>query len=524
MPAGGLYNREALIAHLGKKNMWDILVIGGGATGLGVALDAAMRGLSVVLFEQHDFTKGTSSRSTKLIHGGVRYLGQGDIKLVYSALHERDLLVKNAAHVVHPQSFIIPCYNYWDVIKYSAGLRVYDLLAGSFGLGRSRFINRNKISASLANLNRDGLIGGVEYFDGQFDDSRLAINIAQTAIEESAVVLNYFKVTGIVKENEKISGANVIDVESGTKYHVKCKVIINATGVFVDDILKMDDANAGNSVRPSQGVHVVVDKKFIGGDSAMLIPKTDDGRVLFAVPWHGHLLIGTTDTLMDHNSLEPVALQSEIDFILETVNRYLVNGPKEADVQSVFAGLRPLAASSDDSKSTKELSRDHKLFTSRSGMITITGGKWTTYRKMAEETVDLAMKNIGAKKIKSQTANKGLHGVRAPTGSELSVYGTDEELILQLIGNDPSLSKPIVNGHTYTQAEVVWAIRNEMAVTLEDILARRLRLLFLDAGAAIKAAPVVADIFQREAGWSDKRKQEQLDEFYKIAYHYKLNR
>jgi glycerol-3-phosphate dehydrogenase len=425
---------------------------------------------------------------------------------------------------VHPQSFIIPCYNYWDVIKYSAGLRVYDLLAGSFGLGRSRFINRNKISTRLPNVNRNGLIGGVEYFDGQFDDSRLAINIAQTAIEESAVVLNYFKVTGIVKENGKISGANVIDVESGTRYHVKSKVIINATGVFVDDILKLDDANAGNSVRPSQGVHVVVDKKFVGGDSAMLIPKTDDGRVLFAVPWHGHLLIGTTDTLMDQHSLEPVALQSEIDFILGTVNRYLVNGPKKADVQSVFAGLRPLAASPDDSKSTKELSRDHKLFTTRSGMITITGGKWTTYRKMAEETVDLAMQSLGTKKIKSQTANKRLHGVRDPTGSESSVYGTDEELILQLIGNDPSLSETIVNGHTYTHAEVVWAIRNEMAVTLEDILARRLRLLFLDAGAAIEAAPLVADIFQREAGWSDKRKQEQLDEFYKIAYHYKLNR
>jgi glycerol-3-phosphate dehydrogenase len=524
MPVSSLYNRASLIDQLGKRDIWDILVIGGGATGLGVALDAALRGLSVVLFEQHDFTKGTSSRSTKLIHGGVRYLGQGNIKLVYSALHERDILTKNAAHVVHPQSFIIPCYSYWEVMKYSAGLRVYDLLAGSFGLGRSRFINRKKILERLPNINLEGLKGGVEYFDGQFDDSRLALNIAQTAIESSAIVLNYFKVNDVIKEGGKISGARVTDVESKTEYDVRSRVVINATGVFVDDILKMDDAKAGNTVRPSQGVHVVVDKKFIGSDSAMLIPKTDDGRVLFAVPWHNHLLVGTTDTLMDKHSLEPVARQSEINFILGTINRYLVNGPKEHDVQSVFAGLRPLAAISDHSKSTKELSRDHKLFTSESGMITITGGKWTTYRKMAEETVDVALKNMGAKKIKSKTVKKGLHGLRAPTGTSLSNYGTDEDLIVQLIGNEPSLAQTLVIGHHYTQAEVVWAIRNEMAITVEDILARRLRLLFLDADAAIKAAPAVAGIFQREAGWSDKRKQEQLDEFYKIAYHYKLNR
>jgi glycerol-3-phosphate dehydrogenase len=524
MPGSSLFNRASLIDKLGKRSLWDIVVIGGGATGLGVALDAALRGLSVVLFEQSDFAKGTSSRSTKLIHGGVRYLGQGDIKLVYSALHERDLLVKNAAHVVHPQSFIIPCYSYWDVVKYSAGLRVYDMLAGRFGLGRSRFISRKRISERLPHVNREGLKGGVEYFDGQFDDARLAINIAQTAIEESAVVLNYFKVNGIIKESDRISGVTVTDVVSGTKYDVRSKVVINATGVFVDDILKMDDAKAANSVRPSQGVHVVVDKKFIGGSSAMLIPKTDDGRVLFAVPWHNHLLIGTTDTLMEKHSLEPVALESEITFILETINRYLVDGPARQDIQSVFAGLRPLAASSDHSKTTKELSRDHKLFSSASGMITITGGKWTTYRKMAEVTVDLALKSKGAKNIKSKTTKKGLHGSRPPTGTSLSVYGTDEEMIIQLIGDDPSLSEKLVNGHEYTRAEVVWAIRNEMAVTVDDILARRLRLLFLDAEAAIQAAPVVADIFQREANWSDKRKQEQLDDFYKIAYHYKLNR
>ena len=519
-----LYNRRALIEQLDDRKIWDVLVIGGGATGLGVALDAALRGLSVVLFEQHDFAKGTSSRSTKLIHGGVRYLGQGQLKLVYSALHERNLLVKNAAHVVHSQSFIIPCYTVFDVIKYSAGLRMYDLLAGSFGLGRSRFISRKKISERLPNVKLNGLKGGVEYFDGQFDDARLAINIAQTAIENDAVMLNYFKVDGLLKDNEKVIGVKVTDTETGKAVTVRANSVINATGVFVDDILKMDEPASEKTVRPSQGVHLVIDKKFMDSNSAMLIPKTDDGRVLFAVPWHEHLLVGTTDTLMEKNSMEPIAQDAEISFILDTINKFLVNGPGKKDVKSVFAGLRPLAASSDKNKSTKELSRDHKLFKSRSGMITITGGKWTTYRKMAEETVDLAIENTGASDIKSKTASTGIHGLRKPSKNRLSIYGTDEDLIIGLIGENASLGQKLVNGQDYTLAEVVWAIRNEMARTVEDVLARRLRLLFLDAGAAIAAAPAVADILEAELGLGRERKQEQLDDFYKIAYHYKLNR
>jgi glycerol-3-phosphate dehydrogenase len=523
MPSSSPFSRDSLVQQIKTDKVWDVLVIGGGATGLGVALDASLRGLSVVLFEQHDFAKGTSSRSTKLIHGGVRYLGQGDIKLVYSALHERDLLLKNASHVVHRQSFIIPCYSYLDVIKYSAGLRMYDLLAGSFGLGRSKFISKNKISQLLPHINHDGLKGGVQYFDGQFDDARLAVNIAQTAIESSAVVLNYFKVTGINKQDEKITGATVRDIETGNEYAMKCKVIVNATGVFVDDILKMDEPGAHKTVQPSQGVHLVVEKQFINSENAMLIPKTEDGRVLFAVPWHDHLLLGTTDTVMKDHSLEPVALDAEIQFILSTINKYLLNGPQRKDVLSVFAGLRPLAASAGNLKSTKELSRDHKLIISKSGLITITGGKWTTYRKMAEETVDVAMKKMSMTKVNSNTGNKRLHGSGNTSGST-SVYGTDQMLINQLINESPELSIKLVNGHAYTHAEVVLAIRNEMARTVEDVLARRLRLLFLDANAAIKAAPAVADIFGKESGWSLERKQQQVDEFYKIAYHYTLNR
>lgn len=522
MPGNSLFSRAAQIQQIDESKMWDLLVIGGGATGLGVALDAASRGLSTILFEQHDFAKGTSSRSTKLIHGGVRYLAQGDVKLVYSALHERAILEKNAKHVIKKQSFIIPCYNVWDVMKYSVGLRVYDLLAGGFGFGRSRFLSKRTVIGRLQNAKSKNLIGGVEYFDGQFDDSRLAINIAQTAIEHGATLLNYFRVTELKRGNGKLTGADVKDVFSGQQYTIQAKSVINATGVFVDDILKMDDPTAKPLVRPSQGVHLVIDKSFLAGNSAMLIPKTADGRVLFVVPWYDHLVVGTTDTPLSSHAEEPVALETEITFILETVAQYLQRPPARKDVLSVFAGLRPLAAQ-DGSASTKELSRDHKLIVSKSGLVTITGGKWTTYRKMGEETVDLVQKSTTETFRKSNTKSIALHGSRPPSGSSLSAYGTDEELIIDLVAGEPDLKRLLVNDHGYTLAQVVWAVRSEMAVTVEDVLARRLRLLFLDAAAAINAAPVVADIMQRELGWNDAQREEQLESFYKIAYHYKIN-
>ncbi len=523
MPGNSLFSRAAQIQQVDQSKIWDILVIGGGATGLGVALDAASRGLSTILFEQHDFAKGTSSRSTKLIHGGVRYLAQGDVKLVYSALHERAILEKNARHVIKKQSFIIPCYNVWDAVKYSVGLRLYDLLAGGFGFGMSRFLSKKKVAGRLHNVQGKSLVGGVEYFDGQFDDSRLAINIAQTAIEHGATLLNYFKVVQLTRDNGKLTGATVKDVFTGEQFTMKAKSVINATGVFVDDILKMDNPIAKALVRPSQGVHLVIDKSFLAGNSAMLIPNTADGRVLFVVPWYDHLVVGTTDTPLNSHAEEPIALDAEIAFILDTVAQYLERPPARKDVLSVFAGLRPLAAPKEGSASTKELSRDHKLIVSASGLVTITGGKWTTYRKMAEETVDLVQKNNGGDKQTSDTRNIALHGSRPPSASHLSAYGTDEDLIMMLVGEQPELKNALVNGHGYTLAQVVWAVRSEMAVTVEDVLARRLRLLFLDASAAISAAPIVAGVMQRELGWDDTQKEEQLESFYKIAYHYKIN-
>lgn len=522
MAEGNLFSRKMLIERLKTGEQYDVVVIGGGATGLGVALDAASRGLSTVLFEQYDFAKGTSSRSTKLIHGGVRYLAQGDLKLVYSALQERDVLSRNASHVVKSQSFVIPCYSVWDIIKYTAGLKLYDLLAGSLSFGKSRFLDKRAVEKRMHNIAGNGLRGGIEYFDGQFDDARLAVNIAQTAIEQSAIVLNYFRVTAIRKEGNQVSGVAAIDEETGKEYTVKAKTVINATGVFVDNILKMDEPTIHETVRPSQGMHLVIDRKFMNGNSALMIPKTSDGRVLFAVPWQGQLLVGTTDTPIEQSSAEPRPLEIEINFILQNLNKYLLNPPSKTDVKSIFAGLRPLAATGSKSQATKELSRDHKLFTSASGLITITGGKWTTYRKMAEETVDLAVKAGALKPVKSATKRLVLHGCKYPSPGYLSQYGTDEENIRQLITRDSSLAMQLVEEYPYTLAEAVWAIRHEMARTVEDVLARRLRLLFIDADAAIKAAPLIADLFRKELGYDDNIIDRQLNDFYTIASQYKI--
>lgn len=385
--------RDELLKPLddpGKE--WDIIVVGGGATGLGTALDAASRGYQTLLLEQADFAKGTSSRSTKLVHGGVRYLAQGNIRLVREALHERGLLLKNAPHLVKNLPFIIPVYSWLNGMIYSMGLRMYDLLSGKQSFGKTRHISKKETLDRLPGIRPKHLRGGIVYHDGQFDDARLAVNLAQTCLEQGATVLNYFRVKGLIKNKEKkISGVKATDQETGKKYQLKAKVVINATGVFVDDLLQMDEPGKKPIVRPSQGVHVVLDRSFMPSGDALMIPKTDDGRVLFMVPWHDKLVIGTTDTPLDEHRLEPVALYSEVNFILNTAAEYLVKAPKRKDVLSVFAGLRPLAAPAHESSATKEISRSHKIIEPGSGLITVTGGKWTTYRKMAEDVVDRAI-------------------------------------------------------------------------------------------------------------------------------------
>ncbi|RZL18791.1 MAG: glycerol-3-phosphate dehydrogenase/oxidase [Pedobacter sp.] len=517
------FNRETFLDQLEHRKDWDVIIIGGGATGLGVAVDSATRGYRTLLLEQSDFAKGTSSRSTKLVHGGVRYLAQGDIALVYEALHERGLLLKNAPHLVKDQEFIIPIYSWFSKYKYLVGLKFYDLLAGRSGFGKSSFLNKAKVLEAIPGLKDKGLIGGVRYSDGQFDDARLALNLAQTAAENGGVILNYMKVTSLTKSGEIASGVQVEDVESGKSYSLNAKTIVNATGVFVDEILKMDTPAGHPLVRPSQGAHIVLDPSFLKGNVALMIPKTTDGRVLFAVPWHGKVLVGTTDTPLNAHSLEPVALDQEVDFILATAGQYLTRTPTKQDVLSVFAGLRPLAAPGKDTNSTKEISRSHKLIVANSGLITITGGKWTTYRKMAMDVVDKAIELAQLPEQKCITQNVHIHGYKKRENIDnFTIYGADADGIRKLMKENPMLTKPLNPAYNFIKAEIVWMVRNEMARTIEDVLARRMRILFLDAKAAIALAPAVAEIMANELGNSKEWIDHQLMEFNKLAKAYLL--
>lgn len=524
--------RDLMISQLTDAGkVFDVIVIGGGATGLGVAVDAATRGYSVALFEQWDFAKGTSSRSTKLVHGGVRYLAQGDISLVLEALRERGILRKNAPHLVKDQTFLIPCYRWWEGPFYTLGLTLYDWMAGRLGLGRSIGMGAKRALRTVPMLKAEGLTAGVLYHDGQFDDSRLAINLARTAADAGACIANYMKVTALTKENGRIAGVTVRDEESGISYPVRARCVVNATGVFADAVLRMDEPDKRPTVRPSQGVHLVLDASFLQSDSAIMIPKTSDGRVLFAVPWHGKVVVGTTDTVVDDPVAEPVAQEKEIRFILDTAARYLVRPPQRKDVRSVFAGLRPLAAPRREETKTKEISRSHKLIREKSGLITIVGGKWTTYRKMAEDTVDCVVRTMppapdGANRPVRGcvTASYPIHGSRPdPDDSDpLYVYGTDADEIKALIASSPAMAERLHPRYPYTVGEVTWLIRNEMVCTLEDVLARRLRILFLDARAAREMAPRVAGMLaaerKKEADWAAA----QVEAFNRLAKPYLL--
>jgi glycerol-3-phosphate dehydrogenase len=520
------YDRNKIIEGLSDpQKVWDVIVIGGGATGLGTALDAASRGYQTLLLEQIDFAKGTSSRSTKLAHGGVRYLAQGDIGLVVEALHERGLMLKNAAHLVKNESFVIPNYEWWGGIFYTIGLTLYDLLAGKLGFGRAKHISKKEVVRRLPTIQQKGLYGGVVYHDGQFDDSRLAINIAQTALEQGATVLNYFKVINLIKNDQnKVAGVVARDTETGTSYQIKGKAIVNATGVFADEILQMDRPGEQALLRPSQGIHLVVDMSFMPAEDALMIPKTSDGRVLFAVPWHDKLVIGTTDTPLKNHSLEPVALEEEIEFIMRTADQYLVKAPSRKEVLSMFAGLRPLAAPQNGSEKTKEISRSHKIFVADSGLITITGGKWTTYRKMAEDTVNKVIEvgKLVSKPVK--TKDLQIHGSKIDVDrtDHLYVYGSDREALLALVNENKAWAEKLDPRANYIAAEVIWAVRNEMARTVEDVLARSVRILFLDARMAIDVAPKVAALVAAELHKDAQWEAEQVTTFIKLAQSYLL--
>lgn len=519
------FNRDNFIGRLDEVSKWDIIVIGGGATGLGAAVDAASRGYSTLLLEQSDFAKGTSSRSTKLVHGGVRYLAQGDVGLVREALKERGLLFNNAPHLVKKQAFIIPCYDFFSKAKYLVGLKLYDWLSGKYSFGKSTLMSKKDIIEVMPQIDGHQLSGGIQYFDGQFDDSRLAINLAQTCAEQGGVLLNYAKVNGLLKDDSGfISGVTMTDLETDKVYNLSASVVINATGIFVDEILRMDNPHKKPLVRPSQGVHLVLKNSFLTGGKALMIPETSDGRVLFVVPWHEHLIVGTTDTPLDEHSLEPIALEEEIEFILKTADQYLSSSPKRADVLSVFAGLRPLAAPDKDTNSTKEISRSHKLITEKSNLITITGGKWTTYRKMGEDTIDKAVSVGRLLKRKCVTENLKIHGYSLAVSKEYrAIYGEDSIGIQQLEGGNSDLKTLLIEDEPYTYSEVIWAARFEMARTVEDVLARRMRLLFLDAKKAEKVAEKTAELLGDELGKSIEWKQKQVKDFVELTKQYTLN-
>lgn len=500
-------NRDDMIRALAAKGAepWDFCIIGGGATGLGVAVDAASRGFSTLLLEEYDFAKGTSSRATKLIHGGVRYLQQGNIKLVTEALHERGILCRNAPHLVRNQSFIVPNYKWWEGPYYGVGLKVYDWMAGELGLGKSRWLSREEVLELAPTLDGDGLRGGVLYHDGQFDDARLAISLAQTAARHGATLLNYCRVAELIKTNGRITGVRAADRLNGGSMEVSARAVINATGVFTDSILRLDDPDAEAVIAPSQGVHLILDKSFLPGQAAILVPHTDDGRVLFAVPWHDRIIIGTTDTPVTEPAIEPRALPAEIDFILEQIGRYLKTVPGKKDILSVFAGLRPLVKSS--SKKTAELARDHLILVARSGLITITGGKWTTYRRMAEDTVNKAIQRLGLPEWKCVTET-------------LPIYDGDAAGIRALASANPGWGKPLHPRLPYIQADIVWAARQELCMTVEDALSRRTRSLLLDAAAAVECAPLAATLLAAELGRDPAWEAQQIHLFRELARSY----
>lgn len=528
--------RESMLANLRQHpGPWDIVVIGGGATGAGVAVDAASRGYSVLLLEREDFGKGTSSRSTKLVHGGVRYLEQGNISLVMEALKERGILLENAPHLVHDLPFIVPNYSWWETPFYGIGLKIYDLLAGKYGFGRSRILSLEETLERLPNIRRDGLRGGVVYHDGQFDDARLLIHLMMTAADHGATVLNYMPVVELTRDGDGfVNGVVALDRESQERITVGAKVVINATGIFTDELRRMADPDAPQMLAPSQGIHLVFDGSFLSGETAIMVPHTPDGRVLFAIPWHGHTLVGTTDTPIEGPSYEPAPFDHEIQFVLDTAGQYLSRPPQREDIQSVFVGIRPLVkAAGSDSSRTSALSRDHTIHIDALGLLTIVGGKWTTYRHMAEDVVDQAITLGRLDEAPCVTRTLRIHGYapKSPATAGLSsaedplaVYGSDSAIIREIAGHHPELARPLDADLPYSGAQVVWAARSEMARTLDDVLARRTRALLLDAEAAMRVARPAAHLLARELGrdvaWADA----QVAAFLEVAAQYNVDR
>ena len=519
--------RTNIPKQLGRQGeQWDVLVIGGGASGLGAAVEAVSRGYRTLLVERFDFAKGTSSRSTKLAHGGVRYLEQLNLTLVLDALRERGRMLRNAPHLVHDLSFVVPAYSYFSLPYYGIGLKVYEQLSGSLSMGRSELLSRNSTLEKLPGLAADGLRGGILYHDGQFDDARFAIALLRTLEDLGGTAINYVEATGLLQVGGKTAGIRARDRESGAVIELQAKVVINACGVHAEETLAFDGHTRGSLLAISQGTHFVLPHYFLPGNAALMVPKTADGRVLFAIPWHGATLVGTTDEPVDRVSDEPRAKASERDFLLDHITRYLHRTPTAAEILSVWSGQRPLVRKG--GVKTSKLSRDHTILVSNSGLVTVTGGKWTTYRRMGQDTIDRAAEVASLPRVPSRTRDLRLHGwtlnPSEGTSEWARVYGSDLPLLDAIRAGDADLNTnldaPIHPRLPYRLREVLWAARHEMARTVEDVLARRTRALFLDARAAIEAAPVVADLMAKELNRSDAWKVKDLSDFIETAKGY----
>ena len=510
-----LLQRDAILREIGTTSQWDVVVIGGGATGLGAAVDAATRGYRTLLLEGWDFAKATSSRSTKLVHGGVRYLQQGNVKLVLEALKERGRMLRNAPHLAHSRAFIVPAYQWWEFPFYGSGLTLYDLLSASEGLGRSKLLSRSSTLDALPSIHSSGLKGGILYYDGQFDDARYAISLMRTLFDHGGLALNYARVKGLLKTGESVTGVHVQDVESGDSFDCQAKVVINATGIFSDDVRRMDEPQSKKMLAVSQGSHIVLPREFLPGEAALMVPRTSDGRVLFAIPWHQRVVIGTTDDPVPNAEYDPAAMPAERSFLLDHVEKYLGRRPQPKEICSVWSGQRPLVRNQEATE-TAAISREHTIVIAKSKLVSIMGGKWTTYRRMAEDVVNQAAITGGLSPVPSKTAELRLHGAvenHSGGGSWRQVYGTDWAEIQKLNLQEPSWSEVLDPRLPFTKAEVVWAVKSEMARTIEDVLARRMRGLFLDARACVDAAPVVAHLMAEPLGFTLEWETKQVKDF-----------
>jgi len=515
--------REQILRELGSQSEpWDVVVIGGGATGLGTAVEAASRGHRTLLVERCDFAKGTSSRSTKLVHGGVRYLEQFNLTLVTDALRERGHMLRNAPHLVHDQQFVVPAYSYASLPYYGFGLKVYEMLSGRLSFGRSELLSRKDTLDRLPELMQDDLRGGILYHDGQFDDARYAIALMRTFQNLGGTAINYVEAVGLLQEGNKVAGIDARDLESGATFSLKAKSVINACGVFSEEMMSKDRGAHDAVLAVSQGTHFVLPRNFLKGTTALMIPKTADGRVLFAIPWHGATIVGTTDEPVDRSSAEPRALATEKQFLFDHITKYFGRKPAEEEILSVWSGLRPLVKKS--GVKTSKLSRDHTILVSQTGLITVTGGKWTTYRRMGFDTINRACQVASLPKVNSQTLELKIHGWTKDTSAATSewerVYGSDLPMLQELSAETPGLNALVHPRLPFKAREVVWAARHEMARTVEDVLARRTRALFLDARAAMEAAPAVADLLAAELHRTEEWKAKDLAAFLDTAKGY----